>query len=361
MSNHPYGHLPEWAFWRHSVAGVSCIDVDPCVDFPFTISQEDKIASAGSCFAQHISRYLKESGFNFYQTESLPEVVRPSLAQRYSYGTYSARYGNIYTAKQLLQLFQRAFGTYAPLEDCWANPDGSLIDPFRPQIQPAGFSSECEFRLDARQHLQAVRDMFTGLDVFVFTLGLTERWQSSEDGAVYPVCPGVVGGVFDQGKHEFCNPGVSENLADLTSFLHALREVNPDSRVILTVSPVPLVASASGNHVLAATTYSKSVLRVVCEEVARLFEDVVYFPSYEIITGPHSRGVYFDETLRKVKEEGVRHVMSVFFRHFSPDANDLAWPFSGDESAAGPVEAGQFDNDMKRLVDVDCDEETLDL
>ena len=62
--------------------------------------------------------------------------------------------------------------------------------------------------------------------------------------------------------------------------------------MILTVSPVPLVATAAGKHVLVATTYSKSVLRVACEEVCQKAADVMYFPSYEIITGNYNRGSY---------------------------------------------------------------------
>ena len=35
----------------------------------------------------------------------------------------------------------------------------------------------------------------------------------------------------------------------------------PKLRILLTVSPVPLTATAGDDHVLLATTYSKSVLR----------------------------------------------------------------------------------------------------
>ncbi|MES2303044.1 MAG: GSCFA domain-containing protein, partial [Pseudomonadota bacterium] len=84
-----------------------------------------------------------------------------------------------------------------------------------------------------------------------------------------------------------------------------------------TVSPVPLVATAENRHALVATTYSKSVLRVVAEEVARTDSRVEYFPSYEIITGSYSRGRYFESDLRSVTPEGVAHVMRVFMKHFS--------------------------------------------
>ena len=52
-----------------------------------------------------------------------------------------------------------------------------------------------------------------------------------------------------------------EVVRDITTSFDALRVINPDLRFLLTVSPVPLTATASGQHVLTATTYSKSVLR----------------------------------------------------------------------------------------------------
>ncbi|MFX4975079.1 hypothetical protein ABTB64_19810, partial [Acinetobacter baumannii] len=82
-----------------------------------------------------------------------------------NYGVYSARYGNLYTAAQLLQTALRAYGRFVPEEDIWQLPDGGFADPFRPAIQPGGFASEAELRADREQHLAAVRHMFETLDV----------------------------------------------------------------------------------------------------------------------------------------------------------------------------------------------------
>ena len=71
---------------------------------------------------------------------------------------------------------------------------------------------------------------------------------------------------------------------------------------------------------LTATSYSKSVLRVAAEEVARVLGATAYFPSYEIITGNYSRGGYYGDDLREVRPEGVQHVMRpLFFKHFAAD------------------------------------------
>ena len=137
----------------------------------------------------------------------------------------------------LLQLFQRAYGQFQPIEDVWQEAEDVFLDPFRPTSQPGGFISELEMRLDREQHLASVRNMFETLDVFVFTLGLTECWVSRSDGAVFPVCPGVEGGEFAKNRHVFCNETVDDVVAEMSSFLLLLARVNPRAQVILTVSP----------------------------------------------------------------------------------------------------------------------------
>lgn len=354
MTSHPYRELPEQAYWRRAVAGKGPV-VDPLSSGFLTLGRDDKVATAGSCFAQNIARYLKRSGFNYMVSESAHPILPAEVAERHGYGLFSARFGNIYTARQLLQLFDRAYGTFTPDEDIWpvAEGDGRVVDPFRPTIEPGGYASEAELRADRAHHLGRVREMFETLDIFVFTLGLTEGWESRIDGAIFPVCPGVSGGTFDPEKHAFHNFRVAEVTADLAAFIARLRGVNPAARIILTVSPVPLVATASGNHVLAATTYSKSVLRAAAQEIAEDHVGVFYFPSYEVIMGAPAAARYFAADMRNVTEEGVAQVMTVFLRHAA--GIDLPAP----TTAAAETRDATLDA-AKEWAQVMCDELLLD-
>ena len=354
-SNHPYRSLPKAAFWRHAVVGQGPA-IDPLAGAFLSLGRDDKVATGGSCFAQNIARYLKRSGFRYLVSETAHPILPADVAERHGYGLYSARYGNIYTARQLLQLFDRAYGAFAPAEAIWDAPGGAgrVVDAFRPTVEPDGFASEAELIADREKHLAHVRDMFETLDVFVFTLGLTEGWESRTDGAVYPVCPGVSGGSFDPERHAFHNFRVGEVTADLAAFVARLRSVNPEARLILTVSPVPLVATASGQHVLAATTYSKSVLRAAAQEIAEDHDGVFYFPSYEIIAGAPAAARYFAEDMRNVTEEGVAHVMSVFLRHAAGvqlPAPDAAPAAAADDATLAAA---------KQWVQVMCDEALLE-
>jgi hypothetical protein len=164
--------------------------------------------------------------------------------------------------------------------------------------------------------------MLKKLDVFIFTLGLTESWRHKPDGAILPLAPGVSGGEWDPKLYEFHNENVDEATENLLAAIDLLRTLNTSARVILTVSPVPLIATYSKNHVLSATVYSKSVLRVVAEQVASTRDSVAYFPSYEIVTATAIAHRYFEPDLRSVNELGVAHVMRCFFDLFV-DAGQL--------------------------------------
>ncbi|GAB3526584.1 hypothetical protein GCM10027402_25500 [Arthrobacter monumenti] len=171
--------------------------------------------------------------------------------------------------------------------------------------------------------------------MIVYTLGLTEGWRHKRSGTVFPTAPGTIAGDYDPDKYEFINFKYHELYEDFEEFRSLVHTVNPNARFILTVSPVPLAATASGEHVLSATTYSKSVLRAVAGDLSEGREDTDYFPSYEIITGGPARGMFFDETLRNVTPQGVQTVMSHFFREHgtvADDSNSVQLPVQGEES-----------------------------
>jgi hypothetical protein len=288
--------------------------IDPLTSYEQILPHE-KIATMGSCFAQHLAKHIEASGLNYYVAETAPSEMALAEAKRRNYGVFSARYGNVYTVRQALQLFDRSFGSFVPAEDVWRKDDG-FVDPFRPQIEPDPFDSPAAVRGSAAVHLGHVRRVFSECDWLVFTLGLTEAWRSKVDGAIYPTAPGVSGGTFDPAQHEFVNFTADEVQRDLADFIQKLHDVNPTAKVLLTVSPVPLIATYEKRHVLVSTTFSKAALRVAADVAERTFQQVTYFPAYEIITSPAAGGRYFCDDLRQIRDVGVRHVMRVFSRHF---------------------------------------------
>jgi hypothetical protein len=317
MKENPYKSQPGKAFWLETVAKQPhFLDIHEWYTKKWPITNL-RIATAGSCFAQHIGRHLQSSGFKFIDVEPAPPFLKKERWPEYGYGIYSARYGNIYTPRQLLQLLKRATGEFKPQESAWVL-DGGFVDPFRPTIEPEPLSSVEEVEACRASHLRSVLEMFEKTDVFVFTLGLTEAWVSIEDGAVFPVCPGTKGGEFDKTKYRFVNFSYPKIVQDLDEFMQLARSINRKMRFLFTVSPVPLMATATSNQVVVATTYSKSVLRAAAGFLADKRRYADYFPSYEIISSPVMRGNFYATDMRSVVNSGVEHVMKQFFREHVP-------------------------------------------
>ena len=145
-----------------------------------------------------------------------------------------------------------------------------------------------------------MRSAIEAADIVIFTLGLTEVWEHRDSGTVYPTAPGTIADPEEPSSFAFRNLRAAEIKADFLALRDLVRGLNPNVRFLLTVSPVPLTATASGQHVLPATTYSKSVLRTVCGELVEDFEDIDYFPSYEIVTSPANPRKPFEANLRSV-------------------------------------------------------------
>jgi hypothetical protein len=307
----PYSKLPRKAFWRRGVVDTDKSLWPELVDPKFEISSHTAIATAGSCFAQHIGRVLKNQGMRVLDAEPAPDGMSDEEAKRLSYGMYSARYGNIYTPRQLRELLEDV-AQAAVHSDLFWEKDTRFFDALRPGVEPDGFDNLSAAMDQRRVHLSCVEKLLSEADIFVFTLGLTEAWMDIKAGRIMALAPGVIAGDYDPVRYRFHNFTFDEMVADLEAIFAALTAINPDIKLLLTVSPVPLTATASSDHVLAATTYSKSTLRAAAGEVSSKFNAVDYFPSYELVTTWAQDIPAFEANLRSVTPQMVDRVMSIF-------------------------------------------------
>ena len=312
----PYENLPQKSFWKLAVGTVKPLEVDQLWSPKFNLTESDKFVTYGSCFAQHIGRALKARGFNWTDVEPAPYGLSDANKKVFNYGVFSSRTGNIYTSTLLRQWTRWACGLDLVPDEVWEQ-DGRFYDPFRPAIEPNGFASVEEMRDSQRFAIASFKESIEICDYFVFTMGLTESWFHSVHGYEYPMCPGTIAGEFVEGSHIFLNQDYAQVNKALIETIELMKSMNPNIKFIVTVSPVPLTATKSGNHVLTATTYSKSVLRAVAGHLSSTIECVDYFPSYEIITAPVFGGQFYEENRRGVTTKGVSFVMDSFFKCLS--------------------------------------------
>lgn len=266
--------------------------------------------TVGSCFARHVGSALKEAGFNVIDAEPAPGGMTPEVAARFGYGVFSARYGNVYTLRQFRQLIEEVAGIFEPQDAVWEK-DGRFFDALRPAVEPRGFANVDDLAEMRQRHHVAVAEALGQASVIVFTLGLTEAWEHRDSGTVYPTAPGTIAGQFDPEKYVFRNYSFAELEADFAAIQSYVAHLNPDIRWVLTVSPVPLTATASGRHVLEASAHSKATLRALAGQLTANNPSIDYFPAYELVTmADHG----FADNLRSVRPERVGEIMQVFLR-----------------------------------------------
>ncbi|RAH96836.1 GSCFA family protein [Acuticoccus sediminis] len=361
---HPYKTLPEEAFWAPAVAKRHPLDIQRLWTPKFNITHQTPIVTFGSCFAQHIGRAMAARGYAWTSTEPTPKGLSPENAIKFNYDIFSARTANIYTTSLLEQWVSWGTGATEAPDVAWETSEGRFLDPFRPLIEPGGFESRDEMLASRAVTITAFGEAIRKARVFVFTLGLTESWYDT-DGYEYPMCPGTVGGNFDPARHKFRNQRYPEIRRALRTAIKMMETTNPGLHFLLTVSPVPLTATNSGEHVLVATTHSKSILRAVAGETAETLENVDYFPSYEIITSPAFRGSAFEPNMRSVNMHGVTHVMDCFFADLQnafPESGSIAVR-GGRRSAARKAKFashGANSDEPQSASDLACEEELLD-
>lgn len=311
----PYQLQGPHQFWQTAAQGwPDHPNVDKLYQKKFDIDLAGgaQISTAGSCFAQNLRRELIARNCNFHDAEPAPVMLIEQRRRQFGFELFSARYGNIYTSLQLRQLVERAFGVRDYEDTIWEH-EGRFYDVFRPTIEPNGFESAEEVTLCRESHLRAVKHLFETTDVLIFTFGLTEVWRSRKDGLAHPVCPGVAAGTFDADKYELHNATVADVVRDFEGFMEIVRAANPGIKFVLTVSPVPMIATATNMHVVNANSRTKSTLRAAADELYQKYDFIDYFPGYEVLTTPLAQARLYADNKRAVTPEGVTLVMDMFF------------------------------------------------
>lgn len=310
---HPGHRFEKWQVWPGSFE-------NPPVDgnFPapeagrFTISPSTPIASMGSCFAREIKRRLIQRDYNYITEETYhPASLHASAAWERVYSTHCMR-----------QIFEYTFEHWNPDLRWWLAPESKKIqDPYRRVILYDNLRAAEE---DFEQHRIHSRRALEKAEVLILTLGLTEIWQDTIDGAVIclPAGPYVKEG-GDMSRYRFRVSRYEDNLKNLERIHEIMAARNPGCKILITVSPVNLWATfRQDTDVISASCNSKATLRAVADEFTVRHENVFYFPAFEMATiyQPLNGLTYFSEGRQNfhVNKQTVKFIMQHFFKFFSP-------------------------------------------
>lgn len=272
--------------------------------------RDDKLFAIGSCFARGIEAALLGRKMNVlsaapdfaaFETNN-KEVTGLGFTNKYN--TFSI-YNELHWALDP--------GATFPKESIVDVGNGLYYDPHtNPTLQLV----DLDETLRRRSIIQKVNAQIARCRVVIVTLGLVEVWRDTTADTFINTTPIPEALRNHPDRYEFHISSFSENFANVEK-IHALLEEfgHPDTQIIVTVSPVPLMATFSSEDVVVANCYSKSMLRTVAQEWAATHGNVHYFPSYEIVQNS-DRATTWQADLRHVQGNVVTHIMNTFLNHY---------------------------------------------
>lgn len=292
----------------------------------FKISRKDKIFTIGSCFARYIRDILERINFDVYpKFMSLkfdPSIISIAGLPRKN----SLIWYNSFTIRQE---FDKAFGllTQDP-NDVWTVENSEYLwerypqfrgktiynDPYRRHI----FSTDRAVLNNTIKDIDLlIKGGIEKSDIFLITLGVTEVWRKKDSELICCAMPNFFN--FEEGNHcELILSDFEDNYSSLRSIVENLNSRFPGKKIVFTVSPVPLSATFSGNDIYFATDESKAILRVAANKIAREYDNVYYFPAYEIFqlihTSAKNKAELFNRGGRNLSIIAVERIMAHFLK-----------------------------------------------
>lgn len=247
------------------------------------IDPSTKITAFGSCFAANIANYLANKKYNILtkNPDAMAYVVRCGEGMVNSFS--------------ILSQFEWAFENKKPSGEYWHNFDAESF----------GYDDEIKKETLA---------LFKNTDVFILTFGLSEIWYDSITDDVF--WRAVPADKFDPKRHKFRISTVNENLNNINRICQLITTNVPTAKIIITLSPIPLVATFRDVSCISASTVSKSILRVAIDEVLRsnCYQNLYYWPSYELTTE-----LFVDKwrkDRRHIKNNILAYVMTLFSKYY---------------------------------------------
>lgn len=273
----------------------------------FKIEKTDAIFTIGSCFARNVEHKLIRSGYHVLTSDF-------SLDAEYYMGDNdgSAHRGvlNKYNPHSMATEILRAFGELQSIPDNGfiEVSDGLWLDPQASRIKPNTLSIISMIR----ENLNSVSAKIKDASVVFITLGLTETWYDSKTGLSLNQPPNPVHLRTLGDRISFKNSNCFDVVENLDQMISSINKSNGgNTKIVITVSPVPMGSTFSGMDVVKANTHSKSTLRAAASIICEKYDNVDYFPSFEMaVNSP--RALAWKEDGAHVKNEMVGFIIDRF-------------------------------------------------
>jgi len=228
------------------------------------------IYTIGSCFAREIEDCLHELGYNvptkrYKAPEEIAQGGRPNFGL------------NQFNPGCIGQTILAALSDKTIQPCIYRTKQGELID-----LLLVGSPAVSANRIFQR-HTE-ISKLYEGLktaECLVLTLGLTECWYDTENNVWLNRAPPLDEQTLNSDRFEFRILDYNECIEALEPALSILDDLK--IKTVITVSPIPLLATFTNSDCVVANEFSKSTLRAVAGYFTNKYNYVDYFPAYEMV------------------------------------------------------------------------------
>lgn len=252
--------------------------------YPFQITHSHRVMLIGSCFSDHIGQFFARSGFNtlsnpfgtLFNPASIALAIRLSLNPERFSDLFVDRYNDLWIS----------FAHHGK----FSHPDKEI------------FKSNIELQL------KNTSDFIRKSDFLFITFGTAYYYLHVKKQITVSNCHKIPAAEFDKRRME---PREIEEA--FVSLLEELHQVNPDIKLIFTVSPIRHLSDGFHENQL-----SKSILHLAIEKLVGL-NNRFYFPSYEILQDDLRDYRFYAKDLCHPSESAIEYIREkVSQAFFSP-------------------------------------------
>jgi hypothetical protein len=256
------------------------------IDFPisqssFPIAHESKTLSLGSCFAQTIGQKMRDSKFDI--------LVNP--------------FGTIFHPLNLADLLSQSLDL-SPIDKRGILKRDDRFFHYQCHSDINGKSQE-ELIANFETQQRATHEYLKSGSHLILTLGTSWLYELDAFGRVAN-CHKQPQKIFQKRLSS-----LEEMEQGLSLALQSAKRQNPALNVVLTVSPVRHIKDGVAENQL-----SKSLLRVLCANLERQLDFVVYFPAYEIMMDELRDYRFYKSDLIHPTEEAENYIWSKWQKSF---------------------------------------------
>lgn len=282
----------------------------PTITPSFRLDTTKPVFTIGSCFAREIEEVLLR--------RSVPLPLRRFSVSKEEWPYLASGLLNEYHPGTMNQRIEAAYSPRAWPEETAEPAEGGFLDLLMSQGGPVARGR----LLERRDEIDGIYTHLPTSDAVVITLGFVEAWFDSLTGCWLNRMPSPRSLKTGKGRFRFVRFEYDEACSLMERAIARIVDHRPDVKILLSVSPVPLQSTFSGDDCVVANSHSKAVLRLCATRLTRRFRQVDYFPSFEMVTSSGPRALKID--LVHVKPEFIERVMDVMFKHYVDGPADVA-------------------------------------